>query len=247
LRERSPKYNWFESLSHKNVISKKYFIFSLSNYYKFNKLLDQLTIKKEVYKQAFAHKYKKLTPFMLKKKSIYMYIYKPFIVKEVISFFDKMLYKIKKNKINIKNLNNKDPIKVESFVLKKIYNYLIAKKDTGKYKFKVHKIIKALKRVDSKINLKENTKKMDFYKKSNKKVLNNDRLINTKGNTLLVFPEYVQREKMEKLDNKLLLKTLEKYEKEKNFVNKKHKKRESSLILKKKEKTGFGINSRNNK
>jgi hypothetical protein len=184
---------------------------------------------------------------MLKKRSIHMYIYTPFKVKEVISFFDKMLYKIKKNKINIRNLNNKDPIKVENFFLKKIYNYLIAKKDTGKYKFKVYKIIKALKRVDSKINLKENTKKMDFYKKSNKKVLNNDRLINTKNNNLLVFPEYVEREKMEKLDNKLLLKTLEKYKKEKNFVKKKYKKRESSLILKKKEKIGLNTNPRNNK
>jgi len=48
---------------------------------------------------------------------------------------------------------------------------------------------------------------------------------------------------MEKIDNKLLLKTLQKYEKEKTAINKKHKKREPSFILKKKEKSGLDSGS----
>jgi len=89
---------------------------------------------------------------------------------------------------------------------------------------------------------KKNWYNIDFENKYKKQILNKDRNISIKTSPLLIFPKYVRRDDLEKLDNKLLLNTLEKYQKKEINKHSKYKKKESSLILKKNEKTDLVIN-----
>lgn len=229
-----------EYYSQKTIINKDYLPYSFYNYYKLNNLLEYLTIKKGVFNESFFDKriedaYKQ----KYKKNIFFTFLKQTFKFKDTVDLLKNVLYKIKKNKQNM--LNKRTEIRYSPFFYK-FFDYLLIKENT--YKKKEYTIIVILNKINKKISNERNFEKVDFVKTYNKALLKHERNITLKGTTILKFPEYIKRDDLEKNDNKLLLNTVNKYQKEKVHI--KHKwragERTSTLVLKKNQKTDLVVN-----
>jgi len=129
-----------ERLLHRTVISTIIEKFALSNYYRLNFLLNDLTLK-SLYFQPFFDK-KGLEKFSIedKRNSLYINVKEHISLKEDLKIFKVIINKIKKNELFMKNLKNESienfskKYNENKFFLENLFKYLIIKKEEEKKK-----------------------------------------------------------------------------------------------------------------
>jgi len=112
--------------------------FALSNYYRLNFLLNDLTLK-SLYFQPFFDK-KGLEKFSIedKRNSLYINVKEHISLKEDLKIFKVIINKIKKNELFMKNLKNESienfskKYNENKFFLENLFKYLIIKKEEEK-------------------------------------------------------------------------------------------------------------------
>jgi len=187
-----------ERLLHRTVISTIIEKFALSNYYRLNFLLNDLTLK-SLYFQPFFDK-KGLEKFSIedKRNSLYINVKEHISLKEDLKIFKVIINKIKKNELFMKNLKNESienfskKYNENKFFLENLFKYLIIKKEEEKknnlnYFFKWNKennekkkddstIKKFLKKLKKDISYKKKINKLFFFYNSKNIIIENDTL-----------------------------------------------------------------------
>jgi hypothetical protein len=153
-----------------------------------------------------------------------MHVFKSIIndIKKNIKFLNSIK---KNNNININKSND------DEFFLKKLFNYLILEKKIKNISKNIFKVLnikdlklnkkkdkldvtKFFKNVRDDIKIKEKINKLSYFYVSKNKILNEDKLEVMKRNSFCSFSKYINREELEKMDNKLLYNTVKKYNEE---------------------------------
>ena len=261
-----------ERLLHRTVISTIIEKFALSNYYRLNFLLNDLTLK-SLYFQPFFDK-KGLEKFSIenKRNSLYTNVKEHISLKEDLKIFKVIINKIKKNELFIKNLKNESIEKFSKkynenkFFLENLFKYLIIKKEEEKknnlnYFFKWNKennekkkddstIKKFLKKLKKDISYKKKINKLYFFYNSKNIIIENDTL-KEKKNICQSFPIYIEKDQLEKMDYKILFNTVKTYNEEKTKANWKNEFSDFFILKEKKEKLtvpeGPNLSNRNKK
>jgi len=135
---------------------------------------------------------------------------------------------IKKKIENNNEINNKNT----KISIEKLLNYLVIEKKVKTFSKNLFKFlnIKDLKlnKKKEKLNvkkffinvmndviLKEKINKLSFFNDSRNNILKKDNLETIKKSSFCSFPKYIEKNELEKMDNKLLYNTVKKYNEEK--------------------------------
>jgi hypothetical protein len=253
-----------ERALHRAVVSNKIFKFSLQNYYMFNHLLKDFTLK-DLYYHSFLEK-KNYVKYLKKEKE--NVLYNAFKNKERIRLKeDYYLYKKIINKIKInKNFLKKGNINVvknyDNISLNKLLNYIMNKeiKDFSNFKnyFKKVLLIKNkkkekfnmnifLKRSDNEIEFNRKTNIYLFFLESKKNIIKNEELKEKSKGPSNLSSNYINRSELERFDNKLIFNAVNKYNEENETKIKKGFLNEfKDTYVKKEKKADFNINNKTN-
>jgi len=124
-------------------------------------------------------------------------------------------------------------IKKNFYLFEKLLKFLVLEKEKKKIKFSKNfiKLYGKNKNLESKLNIKKflnncknNIKKQEkinkfiYFSSSKANIIKNDKLEENKK-TFCTFPEYIERDQLEKIDNQLLFNTVKKYNEEKTKAN----------------------------
>lgn len=246
-----------ERLLHRTVVSNIIQKFSLKNYYRLNILLKELTNKQLYYQPFFDKKGFEKQKIQEKRNSFYLHIREGISLKEDLNFFKKVISKIKKNELillkdkNEQNYSYFDKINV-SFI-DKLYKYLIIEKfdknllnkalkvfniknEDEKLKKKKVKLSVSLflKNMEKDVNFKKKINKLYFFNECKKSVMKKEKIEDNKKR-FCSFPTYIEKEKLEKMDNKVLFSTVKKYNEEKTKENLKSEFNDFFILKEKKE------------
>ena len=124
-------------------------------------------------------------------------------------------------------------IKKMSIYLLKVLNIKDIKFLKKKEKLSIKKFLRNT--IDN-INLKDKMNKLYYFNESKKFILNKDKIEIMKKNSFFSFSKYVERNELEKFDNKLLYNTIKKYNEEKTKVSWKNEFSENFILKEKKNK-----------
>jgi hypothetical protein len=225
-----------ERALHRTIVTSIIHKFSIENYYKLNKLLKDLTLN-QLYYHSFIDKKGIQKQIMEQKRDSFLISIKDrVIMKEDSQILKNIVNKVKKNiyllnSIKKKNINYNYQNQT-NFLFEKLLNYLIIEK---KIKNISNIIFKVLKIKDVKLNkkkeklnvnkifrnvmndiiLKERINKLSFFYDSKDIVLKKDKIEIVKRKLFCSLPKYIERNELEKMDNKLLYNTVKKYNEEK--------------------------------
>ena len=241
-----------ERLLHHFILINIMHEFSVNNYYKLNLLLKDLTINK-LYYEPFIDKKGIQKQFIEERRYlIYNSLKERLNIKEDVLFFKNIIKKIKQNNLFLnsikKEISNNDNFNKNYSVIEKIYNYFILeKKEKNKFKFlnieekKLNKkkekfnIKKFLRDTNNSIKIKNEVNKLSYFNESNNNILKNDNLNIKKKNGFLSFSNYVEKQDLEKIDNKLIYNTVKKYNEEKTKKGWKNEFSDTFILKEKKE------------
>jgi hypothetical protein len=234
-----------ERTLHRAFVSSKIFEFSIDNYYRLNYLLKLLTLDKLYYQPFFDKKGAEKQLLNEKKNFFHSQIKNRLYNKSELIMYKKMIYEIKKNKLFLKKMeaknliisNNQKKENANNNFFKNYFNYMILKKE-GKNKdlLKLKIIFKKIKHYDkifykkkSKLNMKiylekimndikikKNINQLTFISDSKKNILNKDKIKEVKKISYNLTYNYVEKNEIERFDNKMLFNTVKKYNEEKN-------------------------------
>jgi hypothetical protein len=218
-----------------NIINK----FSINNYYRLNLLLKNLTLN-QLYYHSFIDKKGIQKQIIEEKKSFFLTSSKERLyTKEDLQLLKNIIYKVKKNilflnlikKTTINN-NNHYYYYQKNIFFEKLLNYLIIEKKIKNMSNQIFKVLnikdikfnkkkeklnvkKVFKNVIDDINLKNKINKLSFFYESKNNIINKDKIEIIKRNSFCPSPKYIERNQLEKMDNKLLYNTVKKYNEEK--------------------------------
>jgi len=247
-----------ERALHRTVATNIIHKFSIKNYYRLNLLLKELTLN-QLYYQPFIDKKGIQKQIIEEKRHFFLISVKERVyIKEDLIFFKNIMNKVKKNLYYLKSINkkiennnnyyNKNKNLSESLLnylmiekkIKKMYIYLLKVLNIKDIKFLKKKeklsIKKFLRNTIDNINLKDKMNKLYYFNESKKFILNKDKIEIMKKNSFFSFSKYVERNELEKFDNKLLYNTIKKYNEEKTKVSWKNEFSENFILKEKKNK-----------
>lgn len=241
-----------ERLLHHTYISNIIHKFSLNNYYILNLGLKELTFNK-LYYQPFIDK-KSINKYIIEEKRAMFYknIKERITFKEDLILYKAIKEKMKKIKI-VKNTNKHqvDYSNTNKKLYEKIFSYLKIEKGKKKINnlFKFFKIKekrdnksvnKFLKNIRNDIRIKGKINILSSFHDSNDNIKNNENFSKIKKKLFFAFSTYIEKEKLEKIDNKVLFNTVNKYNEEKTKANWKNEFRDVLILKEKKENMKIG-------
>jgi hypothetical protein len=158
--------------------------------------------------------------------------------KEDLHLLKNIIYKVKKNIFFLNSMkkstsnNNNDYYYKKTILFEKLLNYLIIEKKIKNISNQIFKLLnikdikfnkkkekfnvkKVFKNVIDDINLKNKVNKLTFFYESKHNIINKDKIEIMNRNSFCPSPKYIERNELEKMDNKLLYNTVKKYNEEK--------------------------------
>ena len=224
-----------ERALHQTILFKRIFKFSINNYYDFNLLLKDLTLNTLYYQPFIDQKSIDKEIINEKKGQFLMNIKEKISDNDDLKLLKKILKKIKKNQkfldLNLsKSINNEDENENKKYyIIEYFYNYIIfSKKEDNQSKIifknlgldvKINKIKKEKINIENLLNivkedikLKKKLNKYNWLNEYKQNILKEESL---KEVVKKKVSNYIERDEIEKNDNQLLLKTVKKYNEEK--------------------------------
>jgi hypothetical protein len=225
-----------ERALHRTVVTSLISKFSINNYYRLNLLLKDLTMNQLFY-QPFIDKKGMQKQLIEEKRNFVLTNIKDRVnIKDEMHVFKSIINDIKKNIKFLNSIKKNNNINInksndDEFFLKKLFNYLILEKKIKNISKNIFKVLnikdlklnkkkdkldvtKFFKNVRDDIKIKEKINKLSYFYVSKNKILNEDKLEVMKRNSFCSFSKYINREELEKMDNKLLYNTVKKYNEE---------------------------------
>jgi hypothetical protein len=238
-----------------NIINK----FSINNYYRLNLLLKNLTLN-QLYYHSFIDKKGIQKQIMEEKRSFFLTSSKELLyMKDDLQLLKNIIYKVKKNILFLNSIkkttnNNYYYYYQKNIFFEKLLNYLIIEKKIKNISNKVFKVLnikdikfnkkkeklnvkKVFLHLINDINLKSKITKLSFFYESKHNIINKDKIEIMKRSSFCSSPKYIEKNELEKMDNKLLYNTVKKYNEEKKTKTVWKNEFIESFILKEKKET----------
>jgi hypothetical protein len=225
-----------ERALHQTILFGRIFKFSINNYYDLNVLLRDLTLHQLYYQQFIDLNLIKKQLVEEKRVDFFINCLDNITIKDELNLFNDILKKIEKNK-NLLNSNliessYKSNNEKDNFLLEKLLDYIIVnKKDNFFIKkfltiFDIDESLKKNLQKKGKLSMKKTVEeiKLDLQieRKLNKFNLLDESIFKIRNNEKLVEIKYkynyIERNKIENIDNQYLLNTVKKYN-EGNKIN----------------------------